>query len=77
MTDEEIRMQYRFTHHALVSLYRLCKESGKFNGDLKASAVIDRAEAVLRGDTGNIDIADPMSVAFFGLLKSMAKLDHH
>lgn len=77
MTDEEIRNQYRFTHHALVGLFKLCKESGKFDGDTKAEFVIDQAEAVLRGDTGQIDASDPASLAFFSLLKSMADLNSH
>lgn len=59
MTDEEIRMQYRFTHHALVELYKLCKTLGQFKngvehngvdeGEVYASGVFDRVEAVLRG----------------------------
>ena len=63
MTDEEIRMQYRFTHHALVELYKLCKTLGSFKngvehqgtdeGEVYASGVFDRVEAVLRGEHYN------------------------
>lgn len=58
ITDEEIKMRYRFTHHALVDLYKLCKTLGNFKngvvhngideGEVYASGVFDRVEAVLR-----------------------------
>jgi hypothetical protein len=60
MTDEEIRTQYRFTHHALVELYKLCRTLGNFKngvehngideGEVYASGVFDRVEAVLKGE---------------------------
>lgn len=66
MTDEEIRNQYRFTHHALVELYKLCKTLGNFKngveyngideGDVYASGVFDRVETALRMQA---DVGDP------------------
>ena len=56
-SDQEI--QRRLTHHALVSLYKLCKTLGNFKngvehngideGEVYASGIFDHVEAVLRG----------------------------
>lgn len=60
LTEDDFKMRYRFTHHALVDLYKLCRTLGNFKngvehngideGEVYASGVFDRVEAVLRGD---------------------------
>ena len=47
MTDEEIRMQYRFTHHALVGLYKLCRTLGNFKNGVEHNG-IDEGEVLAR-----------------------------
>lgn len=59
LAEDDLKMQCRFTHHALVELYKLCRTLGNFKngvehngideGEVYASGVFDRVEAVLRG----------------------------